>query len=146
MEQLSKGTFPINADFLFNPCKTEIESSDDEIPSSWTNLSDILKEVSSYVISSIPGWFSEHQELFKMQTDNLFSMEYSEVEFAERLYNSIGFLGRNFRYSDSDIFMNLKYFIQRYVSDATLGLELKFIHKCFQESPYRGNFTFNMLT
>lgn len=133
LEQLSKGTFPINANFLFNPCKTEIESTDDEIPSSWTNLSDILNEVSSYVRSSIPGWFSEHQELFKMQTDNLFSMEYKEDEFAERLYNSIGFLGRNFRFRDSDIFMNLKYFIQRHVSDATLRLELKFIHKCFEQ-------------
>ncbi|MDP2846121.1 MAG: hypothetical protein Q8N79_08655 [Candidatus Methanoperedens sp.] len=133
LEQLSKGTFSINANFLLNPCKTEIESSDDEIPSSWTNLSDILNEVSSYVRSSIPGWFSEHQELFKMQTDNLFSMEYTEDEFAERLYNSIGFLGRNFRFRDSDIFMNLKYFIQRHVSDATLRLELKFIHKCFEQ-------------
>lgn len=47
-------------------------------------------------------------------------MEYTEAEYSERLYNSIGFLGRNFRYRDSDDFMNLKYFIQRYISDATL--------------------------
>jgi hypothetical protein len=111
---------------------TDIEASDDEVPSSWTNLSDILKEVSLYVRTVNSSWFYEHQQLFKMQTDDLFSMEYSEVDFAERLYNSIGFLGRNFRYRDSDDFMNLKYFIQRYISDATLQLELKFLHSALR--------------
>ncbi|MCG7850122.1 MAG: hypothetical protein MIO93_13240, partial [ANME-2 cluster archaeon] len=133
LEQLIKGNFPINTNFLRDLSTTDIEASDDEVPSSWTNLSDILKEVSSYVRSVNTSWFSEHQQLFKMQTDDLFSMEYAEVDFAERLYNSIGFLGRNFRYRDSDEFMNLKYFIQRYISDATLRLELKFIHKCIEQ-------------
>ena len=133
LEQLIEGTFPVNTNFLRDLSITDIEASDDEVPSSWTNLSDILKEVSLYVRSVNPSWFSEHQQLFKMQTDDLFSMEYSEVEFAERLYNSIGFLGRNFRYRDSDTFMNLKYFIQRYISDATLRLELKFFHRCIEQ-------------
>ena len=123
----------MNTNFLRDFTTTDIEASDDEVPSSWTNLSDILKEVSSYVRSVNTSWFSEHQQLFKMKTDDLFSMEYTEVDFAERLYNSIGFLGRNFRYRDSDEFMNLKYFIQRYISDATLRLELKFIHKCIEQ-------------
>jgi hypothetical protein len=57
-------------------------------------------------------------------------MEYTEEEFAKRLYDSIGFLGRNFRYRDSEEFFSLKYFIQRYLSDSTLRLELKFIHRC----------------
>jgi hypothetical protein len=112
LEQLSEGTFPVDTNFLCDLSTTDIEASDDEVP---------------------PSWFSEHQQLFKMQTDDLFSMEYAEVDFAERLYNSIGFLGRNFRYRDSDTFMNLKYFIQRYISDATLRLELKFIHKCIEQ-------------
>ena len=60
-------------------------------------------------------------------------MEYTEEEFAERLYNSIGFMGRNFRYRDSEEFFSLKYFIQRYISDATLRLELKFIHRCIEQ-------------
>jgi hypothetical protein len=123
LEQLIEGTFPVNTNFLRDLSTTDIEASDDEVPSSWVNLSDILKEVSLYVRSINPSWFSEHQELFKMQTDDLFSMEYTEADFAERLYNSIGYLGRNFRYRDSDDFMNLKYFIQRYISDATLRLE-----------------------
>jgi hypothetical protein len=133
LEQLIEGTFPVNTNFLRDLSTTDIEASDEEVPSSWTNLSDILKEVSVYVRSVNPSWFSEHQQLFKMQTDDLFSMEYTEEEFAERLYNSIGFLGRNFRYRDSYDFMNLKYFIQRYISDATLRLELKFLHKCIEQ-------------
>jgi len=133
LEQLSEGTFPVDTNFLRDLSTTDIEASDDEVPSSWTNLSDILKEVSEYVRNVNTSWFSEHQQLFKMQTDDLFSMEYSEADFAERLYNSIGFLGRNFRFRDSDNFMNLKYFIQRYISDATLRLELKFIHKCIEQ-------------
>jgi len=133
LEQLSEGTFPVDTNFLRNLSTTDIEASDDEVPSSWTNISDILKEVSLYVRTVNSSWFYEHQQLFKMQTDDLFSMEYSEVDFAERLYNSIGFLGRNFRYRDSDNFMNLKYFIQRYISDATLRLELKFFHKCIEQ-------------
>ena len=133
LEQLSEGTFSVDTNFLRNLCTTDIEASDDEVPSSWTNLSDILKEVSLYVRTVNSSWFYEHQQLFKMQTDDLFSMEYTEVDFAERLYNSIGFLGRNFRYRDSDTFMNLKYFIQRYISDATLRLELKFFHRCIEQ-------------
>src|SRR3989337_341197 len=133
LEQLTEGTFPVDTNFLRDLSTTDIEASDDEVPPSWTNLSDILKEVSLYVRTVNTSWFSEHQQLFKMQTDDLFSMEYSEADFAERLYNSIGFLGRNFRYRDSDNFMNLKYFIQRYISDATLRLEWKFINKCIEQ-------------
>ncbi len=133
LEQLIEGSFPVNTNFLCDLSTIDIEAADDEVPPSWINLSDILKEVSLYVRSVNPSWFSEHQQLFKMQTDDLFSMEYTEVDFAERLYNSIGFLGRNFRYRDSDDFMNLKYFIQRYISDATLRLEWKFIQKCIEQ-------------
>jgi hypothetical protein len=133
LEQLIEGTFPVNTNFLHDLSTIDIEAADDEVPPSWANLSDILKEVSLYVRSVNPSWFSEHQQLFKMQTDDLFSMEYTEADFAERLYNSIGFLGRNFRYRDSDNFMNLKYFIQRYVSDATLRLEWKFIQRCIEQ-------------
>ena len=76
------------------------------------------------------GWFEEHVSLFRKQTDGLFSMEYTEEEFADRLYAAIGFLGRNFRYRDSQEFWNLKYFIQRYLTEEQLILELKFIHRC----------------
>jgi hypothetical protein len=49
LEQLSEGTFQVDTNFLRNLSTTNIEASDEEVPSSWTNLSDILKEVSLYV-------------------------------------------------------------------------------------------------
>jgi len=133
LDQLIAGTFQIDGFPLSDSITTEIEASDDEIPTTWIDLSDILKEVSTYVRNSNPAWFKEHDQLFKKQTDGLFWMEYTEEEFVNRLYNSIGFLGRNFRYRDSEEFSSLKYFIQRYISDATLRLELKFIHRCFEQ-------------
>ncbi len=133
LDQLIAGTFSIDTSFLSNSCKTEIEAAEDEIPSSWVNLSDILKEVSCYVRASNPTWFSEHLHLFKERTDGMFLMEYTEEEFAQRFYDSIGFLGRNFRYRDSENFLNLQYFLQRYISDAALRLEFKFIHRCIEQ-------------
>lgn len=133
LDQLIEGTFPIDTSFFSNSCTTEIEAADDEVPSSWVNLSDILKEASCYVRASNPTWFSEHLHLFKERTDGMFLMEYTEEEFAQRLYDSIGFLGRNFRYRDSENFLNLQYFLQRYVSDTTLRLEFKFIHRCIEQ-------------
>ncbi len=133
LDQFIDGTYQINGFPLFDLATTEIEASDDEMPTTWTDLSDILREVSTYIRSSNPTWFKEHEELFKKQTDGLFWIEYTEEEFAKRLYDSIGFLGRNFRYRDSEEFFSLKYFIQRYISDATLKLELKFIHRCIEQ-------------
>lgn len=130
LDQLIAGIYPINGFPPYDLSASEIEASDDEIPNKWIDLSEILKEISIYSRHSNPSWFREHKELFKKQTDSLFEMEYSEEEFAKRLYDSIGFLGRNFRYRDSEEFFSLKYFIQRYISDATLRLELKFIHRC----------------
>jgi hypothetical protein len=133
LDQLIDGTYQINGFPQFDLATTEIEASDDEIPTTWTDLSDILKEVSIYIRNSNPTWFKEHQDLFKKQTDGLFWIEYTEEEFAKRFYDSIGFLGRNFRYRDSEEFFGLKYFIQRYISSATLKLEFKFIHQCLEQ-------------
>jgi len=106
------------------------ELDEDDVPQRWINLSEVLREVSQYVRVMTPGWFEEHKRLFIKQTDGLFSMEYTEEEFADRLYKAIGFLGRNFRYGDSEEFQNLKYFIQRYLTEEQLILELKFIRRC----------------
>jgi len=133
LDQFIDGTYQINGFPHVNFATTGIEASDDEMPTTWTYLSDILKEVSSYIQSTNPTWFKEHDELFRKQTDGLFWIEYTEEEFAKRLYDSIGFLGRNFRYRDSEEFFSLKYFIQRYISDATLKLELRFIHQCIEQ-------------
>jgi hypothetical protein len=93
----------------------------------------VLCFVSKYVRKNTPGWFDEHINLFQEQTDGLFSIEYTEEEFAERLYDTIGFLGGNFRYRDSERFWNIRYFIQRYLTEQCLRLELKLIHRCMEE-------------
>ncbi|TAN43448.1 MAG: hypothetical protein EPN24_03455, partial [Candidatus Methanoperedens sp.] len=133
LDQLIAYTYPINGSLQFDIPTSELEPQDDELPTKWIDLSDILREVSTYIRSSNPSWFKEHDELFKKQTDGLFWIEYTEEEFAKRFYDSIGFLGRNFRYRDSEEFFGLKYFIQRYISAATLKLEFKFIHQCLEQ-------------
>jgi hypothetical protein len=133
LDQFIDGTYQINGFPQVDLAATGIEASDDDIPTTWINLSDILREVSAYIRNSNPTWFKEHDELFKKQTDGMFWIEYTEEEFAQRLYDSIGFLGRNFRYRDSEEFYGLKYFIQRYISGATLKLEWRFIHRCIEQ-------------
>ena len=42
-------------------------------------------------------------------------------------------LGENFRYRDSEWFLNLNYFIPRNLTKHGLRLELKFIHRCMEK-------------
>jgi hypothetical protein len=74
------------------------EEDEDSVPPSWNNLSEVLHFVLNYVRENTPGWFDEHINRFREQTDGLFSIEYTEEEFAKRLYDAPGFLGGNFRY------------------------------------------------
>jgi len=131
VEQLIRGEFTVNFWMLLEATKYSRmdEENEDSIPPSWNNLSEVLRFVSKYVRENTPGWFDEHVNLFREQTDGMFSIEYTEEEFAERLYEAIGFLGGNFRYRDSERFWNLHYFIQRYLTEKCLRLELKFIHR-----------------
>jgi hypothetical protein len=131
LEQLIAGTFPVDVSPLYETGSIREEIDDLTLPA-WVDLSIVLKEVSTHVRETTPGWFDEHIALFKQQTDGMFSMEYNEEEFAERLYEAIGFLGRNLRYRDSEKFWNLRYFIQRYVTEAALRLEFKYIHNCME--------------
>jgi len=108
-----------------------VDSRNIELPIQNSEEPDVLKEVSRYVREKTPGWFDEHIRVFREQTNGMFSMEYTEEDFAERLYAAIGYLGRNMRYRDNEEFWNLRYFIQRYISEATLMLEMRFIHRCF---------------
>ncbi len=131
LEQLISGTFPVNIQPFYNAIAyTDEDENEDTLPESWVDFSEILREISRYVRGNIPNWFDQHNFLFRKQTDGIFSIEYKEEEFAERLYNAIGFLGRNLRYRDSEQFWNLRYFIQRYVTEETLRLELRFINYC----------------
>jgi hypothetical protein len=109
------------------------EEDEDNIPSSWNNFSEVLHFVSEYVRENMLDWFDEHVNLFREQTDGMFSIEYTEEKFAERLYAAIGFLGGNFRYRDSERFWNICYFIQRYLTEPCLRSELKIIHRCMEK-------------
>ena len=71
--------------------------------------------------------------IFDRMTDSMFEMEYDELTFRTKLYEAIGFLGRNLRYSDSPSFQGLQYFIQRYLSDATLYLEFRHLWKLYED-------------
>ncbi|CAG0967248.1 MAG: hypothetical protein OIN86_05920 [Candidatus Methanoperedens sp.] len=131
LEQLISGIFPVNIEAFYNSIVyTDEDKNEDVLPPSWIDFSEVLNEVSRYVRQTIPNWFDEHKCMFRRQTDGIFSIEYNEEEFAERLYNAIGFLGRNLRYRDSEQFWNLQYFIQRYMTEETLRLELRFINRC----------------
>jgi hypothetical protein len=59
-------------------------------------------------------------------------MEYDELSFLIRLYEAIGFLGRNLRFSDSPSFYRLQYFIQRYLSDATIDPEFRHLWEIYK--------------
>ncbi len=131
LEQLISGTFPVNIRPFYDAIAyADEDESEDTLPESSVDFSEVLREISRYVRENTPNWFDQHNLLFRKQTDGIFSIEYKEEEFAERLYNAIGFLGRNLRYRDSEQFWNLRYFIQRYVTEETLRLELRFINHC----------------
>jgi hypothetical protein len=132
LDQLIQGSYSIDLDPFYGSI-TPVHDDDDEdvVPQSWSNLSDVLQEVSAYVREHTPDWFSEHQRVFREQTEGMFSMGYDEAEFADRFYESIGYLGRNARYRDDDEFYRLRYFIKRYLSEASLLLEMRFVHQCF---------------
>ena len=88
-------------------------------------ISELLDTVADLTARHNPGWFEAHREVFRRQSDGMFQTTYTEGEFRQRLYQSIGFLGRNLRYSDDPGFQGLKYFIQRYLSDEVLDLETR---------------------
>jgi len=103
LEQLISGTFPINIWPLYDAIAySEGDEAVDAIATSWVDFSEVLQEVSRYVRKNTPNWFLQHNHLFRKQTDGVFYMEYGEEEFAERLYEAIGFLGRNLRFRDSE--------------------------------------------
>jgi len=132
---LIEGTYPINLKFE----RVQVPSIDnenddfDDISPNKIPFQQVQNQVSELVADHNPEWFQSHQEIFKKMTDGMFEMEYDEATFKTRLYQSIGFLGRNLRYSDPPYFSGLQYFIQRYLNDATLDLEFKHLWKFYED-------------
>jgi hypothetical protein len=132
LEQLIAGVFSVDVRSLYEAGNIYKEADETTLPT-WIDLSIVFKEVSECIRENTPDWFEVHKAMFRQQTDGMFGMEYTEDEFAERLYDAVGFLGRNLRYRDSEKFWNLRYFIERYVTEASLRLESKFIHRYIEK-------------
>ena len=105
----------------------------DDISPNKIPFQQVQNQVSELVADHNPEWFQSHQEIFKKMTDGMFEMEYDEVTFRTKLYQAIGFLGRNLRYSDSPSFSGLQYFIQRYLNDAAIDIEFKHLWKFYED-------------
>lgn len=137
IEKLIEGTYPINLET--NISDTSQVSSPDEgddseyQPHNKIPFQQVQNQVLGVVADHNPAWFRDHQEIFDRMTDSMFEMEYDELTFRTKLYEAIGFLGRNLRYSDSPSFQDLRYFIQRYLSDATLDLEFRHLWKLYKD-------------
>jgi hypothetical protein len=137
LTQLQIGTFPLDTSSLTKTTLNQTEINNDDFEDSSLSdkipFQDVISYVSRIVSEHNPGRFNEQMKIFKEECDNMFSIEYTDDEFYLRFYKAIGFLGRNMRYSDSDDFKNLQYFIERYVNEKSLDLELKFIWKTLRD-------------
>jgi hypothetical protein len=138
LTQLQTGNFPIDTKPLTKIAMNKTESSDEDdleesLFSDKIPFQDVITHVSRIVKDHNPECFDEHIKIFEEESDNMFSMEYDEDEFYRHLYTAIGALGRNLRYTDSKEFQNNRYFIQRYVSDRSLDLELSFMWKTLRD-------------
>ena len=134
IEKLIEGTYPINFEketFQTSPLDEKDES--DYQPYNKIPFQQVQNQVAGIVADHNPAWFHSHQEIFGKMTDGMFEMEYDELTFRTKLYDAIGFLGRNLRYSDSPSFQGLQYFIQRHLSDATLDLEIRHLWKVYED-------------
>lgn len=135
IEKLIDGTYPFNFEteifqtFPLDDKENEPDyNSYNKIP-----FQQVQNQVSDLAADHNPAWFQSHKDVFEKMTDGMFGMEYDELAFRLRLYEAIGFLGRNLRYSDSPSFYGLQYFIQRYLSDAILDLEFRHLWKVYED-------------
>jgi hypothetical protein len=137
IDKLIEGTYPINLETnisdIYQVSSPDEDVESDSQPYSKIPFQQVQSQVSGIVADHNPGWFQSHQEIFDKMTERMFEMEYDELTFRTRLYEAIGFLGRNLRYSDSSSFQGLRYFIQRYLSDATLNLEFRHLWKLYED-------------
>ncbi|MCX9076096.1 MAG: hypothetical protein OIN88_15840 [Candidatus Methanoperedens sp.] len=137
IEKLIEGTYPIDLETNISDI-SQVSCLDEDVefeyqPYNKIPFQQVQNQVSGVVADHNPLWFQSHQEIFEKMTDGMFEMEYDELTFRTKLYEAIGFLGRNLRYSDSPSFQGLRYFIQRYLSDATLDLEFRHLWKLYED-------------
>jgi hypothetical protein len=134
IEKLIEGTYPINfeSESFQRSAPDDEEDAQDYQPHNRIPFQQVQNQVSGLIADHNPEWFPSHKEIFEKMTNGMFEMEYDELTFRIRLYEAIGFLGRNLRFSDSPSFYRLQYFIQRYLSDATIDLEFRHLWKVYK--------------
>lgn len=132
IEELIEGTYPINFEKEAFQTSLHDQKEFDDQPYNKIPFQQVQNQVAEIVADHNPTWFQSHQEIFEEMTDHMFEMEYDELTFRIKLYDAIGFLGRNLRYSDSPSFHGLQYFIQRHLSDAALDLEISHLWKVYR--------------
>jgi len=135
IEKMIDGTYPINfeSESFQRSAPEDEENAHDYQKHNRIPFQQVQNQVSGLIADHNPEWFPNHKEIFEKMTDGMFDMEYDELTFQMRLYEAIGFLGRNLRFSDSPSFSRLQYFIQRYLSDATLDLEFRHLWKVYED-------------
>ncbi len=134
IEKLIEGTYPMDLETNISDTSQVSCLDEDEYQSCGKiPFQQVQNQVSGIVADHNPEWFQKHREIFENMTEKMFEMEYDELTFRTKLYEAIGFLGRNLRYSDSPSFQGLRYFIQRYLSDATLDLEFRHLWKLYED-------------
>ncbi len=134
IEKFIEGTYPINfKKEIFQTSSLDEEDESDYQPYNKIPFQQVQNQVAGLVANYNSTWFQSHQEIFEKMIDGMFEMEYDELTFRTKLYDAIGFLGRNLRYSDSPSFYGLQYFIQRHLSDATLDLEIRHLWKVYED-------------
>jgi hypothetical protein len=133
IEKLIEGTYPIDFEKeIFQTFSLDEEYESDHQPYSKIPFQQVQNQVAGIVADHNPIWFQSHQDIFEKMTGHMFEMEYDELTFRTKLYDAIGFLGRNLRYSDAPSFQGLQYFIQRHLSDATLDLEIRHLWNVYE--------------
>ena len=89
----------------------------------------ILDTVKDQILKDSPDWNEKHRELQYKITDYMLDVEYGQKDLSENFYDSLWLMGLNTQYSKSEEYQNLKYFINRYMSEEAIMLEHYFIFK-----------------
>jgi len=126
--KLIEGTYPFNFKSEIHQITLLGDKADDSDYQSASRIpfQQLQNQVSGLVADHNPEWFQSHKEIFEKMTDGMFEMEYDELTFRIRLYEAIGFLGRNLRFSDSPSFCQNPrtlphHWLRRRKSDFTLS-------------------------
>jgi len=99
IEKLIEGTYPIDLETNISDI-SQVSCLDEDVefeyqPYNKIPFQQVQNQVSGVVADHNPLWFQSHQEIFEKMTDGMFEMEYDELTFRTKLYEAIGFLGRN---------------------------------------------------